>query len=137
MGIFNANPYLNDEGNPIDVYALEQLLRYVYGQYKLNLPCSNYPHQFQFFLIRPRCIEDSSLLLTESLWCPKEQREKAVEAIFETFELKRLQFSVPGVLSCYASGRTDGIVVDCGEKACSAIAVYEGIVGCLWLLLLL
>jgi len=49
-----------------------------------------------------------------------------VTLLFEQFEIARLSFWMPSVLSCFAWGRTTAVVVDCGEMACSAVALYEG-----------
>ena len=48
--------------------------------------------------------------------------------LFETFDLNGLYFSVPSILSLYASGKTTGIVVDSGECATSIIPVVDGFV---------
>merc|ERR1719427_1006663 len=49
-----------------------------------------------------------------------------VELMFETFEARSLYVSLQSVLSIYASGRTTGVVLECGEGATHTLPVCEG-----------
>ncbi len=55
-------------------------------------------------------------------------QQKAAEIFFEKFNVPALYVSLQAVLSLYASGRTTGVVLDCGDGVTSAVPVYEGIV---------
>lgn len=66
------------------------------------------------------------LLITEAPLNPESNKEKMLEVFFETFNIPAICVSIPGVLSLYASGRTTGCVVDCGEGYCSSVPVCEG-----------
>merc|ERR1712093_280732 len=46
--------------------------------------------------------------------------------MFETFNVRRFYVAIQAVLSLYASGRTTGVVVDCGDGASHTVPIYEG-----------
>merc|ERR1719451_276307 len=55
------------------------------------------------------------VLLTEAPMNPKDNRERMTQIMFETFNVRRYYVNIQAVLSLYASGRTTGVVVDCGD----------------------
>jgi actin len=57
---------------------------------------------------------------------PKKNREKMTEIMFETFNVPSLFISISSVLALYASGRTTGIIVDCGAGVTNSVPIYEG-----------
>ena len=57
---------------------------------------------------------------------PNSRREQ-IEVMFETFDVPCLVVETPGVLSLYAAGKQDGIVVDCGNRL-AITAVSSGYV---------
>merc|ERR1712154_515832 len=59
--------------------------------------------------------EDHPVLLTEAPLNPKTNREKMCTTMFETFNVPEFYVAVQAVLSLYSSGRTTGIVLDCGD----------------------
>jgi actin-related protein len=71
--------------------------------------------------------EDHPVLLTEAPLNTKVNREKATQIMFETFKIPALYVSVQAVLSLYASSRTQGIVIDCGDSVSHVVPVYEGL----------
>ncbi|KAL2241903.1 UNVERIFIED_CONTAM: Actin-7 [Sesamum indicum] len=70
--------------------------------------------------------EDYTVLLTEAPLNPKANREKMTEIMFETFNVPAMYITSPAVLALYGSGRTTGVVLDCGDGVCNAVPVYEG-----------
>merc|ERR1712023_35508 len=57
---------------------------------------------------------------------PKENRERMTQIMFETFNARRFYVAIQAVLSLYASGRTTGVVVDCGDGVSHTVPIYEG-----------
>ncbi|KYQ91659.1 alpha-centractin [Tieghemostelium lacteum] len=69
---------------------------------------------------------DHPILLTDLPHNPRLHRERAAETFFETYNAPALYFSIPAVLSLYASGRTTGIVCDSGDGVTHVVPVFEG-----------
>lgn len=86
---------------------MEQIWRHIYGELK----CA---------------AEEHPVLLTEAPLNPRKNREQAAEIFFETFGAPALFVSAQAILSLYASGRTSGVVLDCGDGVTHAVPVYEG-----------
>jgi len=57
---------------------------------------------------------------------PKANREKMTKIMFETFNVPSMYVSIQAVLSLYASGRTSGIVFDCGDGVSHTVPIFEG-----------
>ena len=70
--------------------------------------------------------EEHPVLLTEPPLNPRTNRETATQILFEQFNVPAVYMSIQAVLSLYASGRTTGIVLDCGDGVSHAVPVYEG-----------
>ena len=81
-------------------------------------------HLFQQELkIQP---ENYKFLITD---CPKndrKDREELTELFFEKFMVPKLYIQIQAVLSLYASGKTTGTVVDCGDGISHTVPIYEG-----------
>ena len=70
--------------------------------------------------------EEHPVLLTEPPLNPRTNRETAAQIMFEQFNVPAIYMSIQAVLSLYASGRTTGIVLDCGDGVSHAVPVYGG-----------
>ncbi|KAG5450750.1 actin [Clonorchis sinensis] len=68
------------------------------------------------------------VLLTESPLNPRPNREKMAEIMFEHFHVPAVYISIQAVLSLYASGRTTGLVLDCGEGVTHWVPVFDAYV---------
>merc|ERR1712192_301124 len=66
------------------------------------------------------------VLLTEAPMNPKQNREKMVQTMFETYNFLGCYVSIQAVLSLYSSGRTTGIVCDSGDGVTHLVPIYEG-----------
>lgn len=56
------------------------------------------------------------MTLTEAPLNPRQNRERAAEIFFETFNVPALFISMQAVLSLYATGRVTGVVLDSGQS---------------------
>jgi len=70
--------------------------------------------------------EEHSVLLACPPNNPKASTERAVQMMFETFNVPALYVEHGPVLELYASGRTTGLVVSIGEDGFHAVPIYEG-----------
>ena len=70
--------------------------------------------------------EEHPVLLTEPPLNPWDNRDTAAQILFEQLNIPALFLSLQAVLSLYASGRTTGVVFDCGDGVSHAVPVYEG-----------
>jgi actin-related protein len=70
--------------------------------------------------------EQVGVLLTEAPRNPKANREKMVQIMFETFQVKNVYVALQAVMSLYAAGRTTGLVCDAGDGVSHTIPVFEG-----------
>lgn len=52
------------------------------------------------------------MLLTEAPLNPKQNRERMMEIMFETFQAPAMYVAIQAVLALYATGRTTGIIGD-------------------------
>jgi len=70
--------------------------------------------------------EEHPVILTIPPMCPKANKEKITQIMFETFNIPLFYLADQAVLSLYASGRTTGVVVLFGEGCTMAVPIYEG-----------
>ena len=70
--------------------------------------------------------EEYNVLLTQQLMCPKEEKEKKAQIMFETFNVKGLCLGYTPDLSLYATGRSTGISIDLGGDSTQISAIKDG-----------
>ncbi|KXN68310.1 actin-2 [Conidiobolus coronatus NRRL 28638] len=70
--------------------------------------------------------EEHPVLVTEAPWNPRRMREKMAQVFFETYNVPAFMTSIQAILSLYSSGRTTGLVLDCGDGVTHCVPVYEG-----------
>ncbi|KAJ3606230.1 hypothetical protein NHX12_025750, partial [Muraenolepis orangiensis] len=80
-------------------------------------------HTFQQLGVEP---EDHPVLLTEAPMNPSENRERAVEVMFECFCVPFVYVAMQAVLALYAAGRCTGVVLDSGDGVSHSVPVYQG-----------
>jgi len=67
-----------------------------------------------------------NVLLTDSPFNPKENRQKLAEIMFEEFKVKSLAIMNTAALSMYSTGKVSGLVVESGEGISYTVPVFEG-----------
>ncbi|XP_019880498.1 uncharacterized protein LOC109608495 [Aethina tumida] len=70
--------------------------------------------------------EEHAVLLTEAPLNPKQNRERMVEIMFETFQSPKLYIAIQAILALYSSGRTTGVVLDSGDGVTHTVPIFEG-----------
>ena len=69
---------------------------------------------------------EHKIMLTEAAMNPRQNREKLVETMFETYNFAGVHCSIQAVLTLYAQGLLTGVVVDSGDGVTHVVPVYEG-----------
>jgi actin, other eukaryote len=70
--------------------------------------------------------EEHPILISDSILSSKSQRELITQHMFECFNAPAMHIAISSILSLYASGRTTGVVLECGAGTTSVMPVYEG-----------
>jgi actin, other eukaryote len=66
-------------------------------------------------------------LITESPVASPADRSKWAEMLFESYRVPSIYIANSSALSLFASGRTTGLVVECGAGVTSSVPVFEGL----------
>ncbi len=72
--------------------------------------------------------EEHPILICEAPLNSKANRERMAQLMFSTFNVPALALVVQASLALYASGKTSGIVAECGDGVSHVVPVYEGYV---------
>lgn len=80
-------------------------------------------HTFNHLRVDPA---DHPVLLTEAPLNPLENKQRAVEIMFEFFGVPYSYIALQAVLALYAAGRTTGVVLDSGNGVTHSVPVYDG-----------
>lgn len=70
--------------------------------------------------------QQMSVLLAESPGTPAASRQRVAQIMFETFKVPSLCLFNSSSLALFASGRTRGIVLECGAGVSNTVPVFEG-----------
>ncbi len=70
--------------------------------------------------------EEHLVLLAETPWNSKQDREKMTQIMLETFSVQGFCLANQDVLSLYASGKTTGLVLDSGATSSHATPIFDG-----------
>jgi actin len=73
-------------------------------------------------------IENTSVLIIESVKSSVSDRSHWAELLFNTFHVPSICFSNSASSSVFASGRTSGVAVECGSGFTATVPVFEGLV---------
>lgn len=74
-------------------------------------------------LVKP---EEHPVVLTEKPLCPKMNREKMIQIMFETFNVRGFYLGVQAVLALFSLGKTTGCAWDAGDGISFVVPIYEG-----------
>lgn len=66
-------------------------------------------------------------MITESPVASSADRSKWAEMLFESYRVPSIYIANSSSLSLFASGRTTGLVVECGAGVSSSVPVFEGL----------
>ena len=69
---------------------------------------------------------DYNILITETPMNPKENKEKMIQIMFESFNVGGLYIAIEPVLSLYSLGKYTGIVTDYGEHISYFVPIFYG-----------
>ncbi|XP_055345439.1 actin-like protein 6B [Paramacrobiotus metropolitanus] len=75
---------------------------------------------------RPVTSSQHPFLFSEPLWITKNKREQLCELMFEKFKASAFYTVKSPVLTCFAHGKSSGLVLDSGKIHTTACAVHEG-----------
>jgi actin-related protein len=70
--------------------------------------------------------KEHCVLLAESPKNPRANREKSMEIMFESLQVRGMSLMSTAVLTLYASGRVTGLAIVSGTDATHCVPVYEG-----------
>eukprot|EP01083_Nonionella_stella_P000474 1341_1 len=71
--------------------------------------------------------EEHTVLLTETAWNPRENREKATQIMFETFNLPAFYVANQAILSLFAGNKLNGVIIESGYMTTRITPCFEGI----------
>ena len=69
-----------------------------------------------------------NVLMTDSPFSPKENRQQIAEIFFEVFKVKSLAIINTAALSMYSTGKVTGLIAESGEGITYTVPIFEGYV---------
>lgn len=101
--------YAMEHGIVNDWADMERLWKFIYSKEQLQIAPEEHP-----------------VLLTEPPLNPYKNRQRVAEIFFESFSTPALHFCTQATLGLYATGRTTGLVADCGDGVTHSVPIFEG-----------
>ena len=71
--------------------------------------------------------EQTNILIAANMFETKDNRERIVHTLFETFAAPNVYLASAPVLELYAAGRENGVVLGVGAQCTAAVLVHEGL----------
>jgi len=97
-----------ERGVIVDINSMEHMLRYVF-ETQMNLDTKNI-----------------NVLMTDAPYNSKQLKQDIAELMFETFKVNSFALMNTAVLSLFSTGKTCGLVAECGEGTTYTVPVFEG-----------
>merc|ERR1719320_378840 len=69
---------------------------------------------------------ENPVLLTEAPLNPEKNRNQMIKVFFENFNVPAVYVADQATLALYASGKTNGVVLDCGHGVAHCVPVFKG-----------
>lgn len=92
----------------VDMDQTEKILQYIFEkQMNLDTKCIN-------------------VLMTDSPFNNKKNKQEIADRMFESFKVKSFALMNTAVLSLFSTGKTCGLVAECGEGISYTVPVFEG-----------
>jgi actin len=70
--------------------------------------------------------KNMDILITDSPMNTKENKQQIAKIMFEEFKVESLAIINTAVLSLFSTGKTTGVVVECGEGVSYTVPIFEG-----------
>eukprot|EP01084_Bolivina_argentea_P150275 262455_1 len=70
--------------------------------------------------------EQHNVLLTESVFNDKKNRQKMIQIMFETFNVPAIHIASQPICSMFGVGKQSGIVLESGESGTRSVPIYNG-----------
>ena len=70
--------------------------------------------------------KDIGILVTDSPMNSKENKKNIAKIMFEKFKVGSLAIMNTAVLSLFSTGKTTGVVAECGEGVSYTVPIFEG-----------
>ncbi|TPP67450.1 Alpha-centractin [Fasciola gigantica] len=82
---------------------------------------------WDYIFKRELCVDIATrpILITETMFNPLQHKETIASILFEHFNVPAMYVAYQPILALYASARTTGIVVDCGEGSTCITPIYD------------
>ena len=80
-------------------------------------------HIFEELNLDPKNMD---IIITDSPMNTKENKQKIAKIMFEEFKVESLAIINTAVLSLFSTGKTTGVVVECGEGVSYTVPIFEG-----------
>ena len=70
--------------------------------------------------------KDIGILITDSPMNSKDNKKNIAKLMFEKFKVGSLAIMNTSVLSLFSTGKTTGVVAECGEGVSYTVPIFEG-----------